>query len=95
MRPPFAVTLTHPVFIVCRKREMGGGEGQVMDLSVCGGVYGRKPLFKKSGPTRAEGSDGHLHFSGGVMVIVCAVNSSSKYRVSVSEDTWGMKGGTN
>lgn len=35
----------------------------------------------------------HLHFSGGVIVIVCAVNSSSKYLVSVSDDTWGLKGG--
>lgn len=27
------------------------------------------------------------------MVIICAVNSSSKYRVSVSEVTCGLKGG--
>lgn len=27
------------------------------------------------------------------MVIICAVNSSSKYRVSVSDVTWGLKGG--
>lgn len=33
------------------------------------------------------------HFSGGVIVIVWAVNSSSKYLVSVSDDTWGLKGG--
>lgn len=32
---------------------------------------------------------------GGVIVMVCAVNSSSKYRVSVSEVTWGLNGGTN
>lgn len=31
---------------------------------------------------------------GGVIVMVCAVNSSSKYRVSVSEVTWGLNGGT-
>jgi hypothetical protein len=31
---------------------------------------------------------------GGVIVMVCAVNSSSKYRVSVSEVTCGLKGGT-
>lgn len=31
--------------------------------------------------------------SGGVMVIDCAVNSSSKYRVSISDVTWGLKGG--
>lgn len=36
----------------------------------------------------------HSHFSGGVMVMVCAVNSSSKYLVSVSDDTCGMNGGT-
>lgn len=35
-----------------------------------------------------------LHFSGGVIVIVWAVNSSSKYLVSVSDVTWGLKGGT-
>lgn len=34
-----------------------------------------------------------LHLSGGVIVIVCAVNSSSKYRVSVSDMTWGLNGG--
>ncbi len=28
------------------------------------------------------------------MVMVCPVNSTSKYRVSVSEVTWGLKGGT-
>ena len=32
-------------------------------------------------------------WSGGVMVIIWAVNSSSKYLVSVSEVTWGLKGG--
>lgn len=26
-------------------------------------------------------------------MIVCAVNSSSKYRVSVSDMTWGLNGG--
>ena len=31
---------------------------------------------------------------GGVIVMVCPVNSSSKYRVSVSEVTWGLNGGT-
>lgn len=31
---------------------------------------------------------------GGVMVMVCPVNSSSKYLVSVSEVTWGLNGGT-
>ncbi len=31
---------------------------------------------------------------GGVIVMVCAVNSSSKYRVSISEVTWGLNGGT-
>lgn len=34
-----------------------------------------------------------LHLSGGVIVIDCAVNSSSKYRVSVSDMTWGLNGG--
>lgn len=37
---------------------------------------------------------GMLPCPGGVMVMVCAVNSSSKYRVSVSEVTWGLNGGT-
>lgn len=32
-------------------------------------------------------------WSGGVMVIIWAVNSSSKYLVSVSDVTWGLKGG--
>lgn len=36
----------------------------------------------------------HSHFSGGVMVMDCAVNSSSKYLVSVSDETCGMNGGT-
>lgn len=31
---------------------------------------------------------------GGVIVMVCAVNSSSKYLVSVSDVTWGLNGGT-
>lgn len=35
----------------------------------------------------------YLHLSGGVSVIVCAVNSSSKYRVSVSDVTCGLKSG--
>lgn len=36
----------------------------------------------------------HSHFSGGVIVMVWAVNSSSKYLVSVSDVTWGLNGGT-
>lgn len=36
---------------------------------------------------------GYLHLSGGVSVMVCAVNSSSKYRVSVSDVTCGLKSG--
>lgn len=43
---------------------------------------------------REEEETAYSHFSGGVMVMVCAVNSSSKYLVSVSDDTWGIKGGT-
>lgn len=37
---------------------------------------------------------GSSHFSGGVIVMVWAVNSSSKYLVSVSDVTLGLKGGT-
>lgn len=35
-----------------------------------------------------------LPWSGGVIVIICAVNSSSKYLVSVSDVTCGLNGGT-
>lgn len=35
----------------------------------------------------------YLHLSGGVSVMVCAVNSSSKYLVSVSDVTCGLKSG--
>ncbi|KAG7274411.1 hypothetical protein CRUP_027041 [Coryphaenoides rupestris] len=35
----------------------------------------------------------NVHLSGGVSVMVCAVNSSSKYRVSVSDVTWGLNSG--
>lgn len=35
----------------------------------------------------------YSHRSGGVIVIDCAVNSSSKYRVSISDVTCGLKGG--
>lgn len=36
----------------------------------------------------------HSQRSGGVMVMDWAVNSSSKYRVSISDVTWGLNGGT-
>lgn len=49
---------------------------------------------QSTGKERKGGKTAHSHFSGGVMVMVCAVNSSSKYLVSVSDDTWGMNGGT-
>ena len=35
----------------------------------------------------------HSQRSGGVMVMDWAVNSSSKYRVSISDVTWGLNGG--
>lgn len=38
--------------------------------------------------------DTNSRLSGGVTVMLCAVNSSSKYRVSVSDVTCGLKGGT-
>lgn len=43
----------------------------------------------QSSQTTAAG----LHLSGGVRVMVCAVNSSSKYLVSVSDVTCGLKRG--
>lgn len=50
----------------------------------------------EEGGTGWGGSQQGAHpspWSGGVMVIIWAVNSSSKYLVSVSDVTWGLKGG--
>lgn len=46
-----------------------------------------------SGEDRDLVGRGLSPWSGGVMVIIWAVNSSSKYLVSVSDVTWGLKGG--
>lgn len=56
-------------------------------------------MVDESKPERIISFTGHatitenLHLSGGVSVIVCAVNSSSKYRVSISDVTCGLKSG--
>ncbi len=52
------------------------------------------PVARGASLQERERETVHSHFSGGVMVMDCAVNSSSKYLVSVSDETCGMNGGT-
>lgn len=76
------------IFTVIRLMEKHGS------FIVCVASSSCATRSRSTGKEREGGKTVHSHFSGGVMVMVCAVNSSSKYLVSVSEDTWGMNGGT-
>ncbi len=103
----FAVGRIHPVLVVCggaREREMlrytqrddwiQRAPGHPCAFSLCTDWialfrWHEEPVYR-----RRERETAHSHFSGGVMVMDCAVNSSSKYLVSVSDETCGMNGGT-
>lgn len=90
---------------VCKEVLVAGGLTDTLIISSCSYFENRKywgffldtlsqtqDIRVPQGRIRKHRRDSH--FSGGVIVMVWAVNSSSKYLVSVSDVTWGLKGGT-